>query len=134
MTADPAVANELINREIGQIDKITALNIAREEGEAIGRTLGKAEGEAIGEARGKAEGKADEKRAIAKKMLLNKMPIEQIIEITGLSKEELLDLENSSAKLRKVIQDMTKIMKEQFEAQFNVINKNFGEVFKELLS
>lgn len=46
--------------------------------------------------------------------------------------EQRLDLENSSAKLRKVIQDMTKIMKEQFEKQFKVINKNFGEVFKEL--
>ena len=46
--------------------------------------------------------------------------------------EQRLDLENSSNKLRKVIQDMTKIMKEQFEEQFKTINKNFGEVFKEL--
>lgn len=46
--------------------------------------------------------------------------------------EQRLDLENSSNKLKKVIQDMTKIMKEQFETQFKVINKNFGEVFKEL--
>ena len=46
--------------------------------------------------------------------------------------EQRLDLENSSNKLKKVIQDMTKIMKEQFEAQFKTINKNFGEVFKEL--
>ncbi len=46
--------------------------------------------------------------------------------------EERLDLENSSANLKKIIQDMTKIMKEQFAKQFNVINKNFGEVFTEL--
>ena len=46
--------------------------------------------------------------------------------------EQCLDLENASSKLKKVIQDMTKIMKEQFEKQFNIINKNFGEVFKEL--
>ena len=46
--------------------------------------------------------------------------------------EQRLDLENSSNKLKKVIQDMTKIMKEQFEEQFKIINKNFGEVFKEL--
>ena len=45
---------------------------------------------------------------------------------------ERLDLENSSANLKKVIQDMTKIMKEQFAKQFKVINKNFGEVFTEL--
>ena len=46
--------------------------------------------------------------------------------------EERLDLENSSTNLKKVIQDMTKIMKEQFAKQFKVINKNFGEVFTEL--
>jgi len=46
--------------------------------------------------------------------------------------EQRLDLEDSSSKLKKVIQDMTKIMKEQFEQQFKVINKNFGEVFSEL--
>lgn len=46
--------------------------------------------------------------------------------------EQRLDLENSSNKLRKVIADMTKTMKEQFEKQFKIINKNFGEVFSEL--
>ncbi len=46
--------------------------------------------------------------------------------------EQRLDLEDSSTKLKKVIQDMTKIMKEQFAKQFKVINKNFGEVFSEL--
>ena len=46
--------------------------------------------------------------------------------------EQRLDLENSSSKLKKVIQDMTKIMKEQFAEQFKTINKNFGEVFREL--
>lgn len=46
--------------------------------------------------------------------------------------EQRLDLENSINKLRKVISDMTAIMKEQFEKQFKAINKNFGEVFSEL--
>lgn len=46
--------------------------------------------------------------------------------------EQRLDLENSMEKLRKVIQNMTNIMKEQFESQFKIINRNFGEVFKEL--
>ena len=46
--------------------------------------------------------------------------------------EQRLDLEDSNAKLKKVIQDMTKIMKDQFEKQFKIINKNFNEVFKEL--
>ena len=46
--------------------------------------------------------------------------------------EQRLDLENSSNKLKKVILDMTKTMKDQFEKQFKIINKNFGEVFAEL--
>ena len=46
--------------------------------------------------------------------------------------EQRLDLENTSSKLKKVIQEMTNIMKEQFSKQFKIINKNFGEVFKEL--
>ena len=48
--------------------------------------------------------------------------------------EQRLDLEDSSAKLRKMISDMTITMKDQFAKQFKVINKNFGEVFKELFS
>ena len=46
--------------------------------------------------------------------------------------EQRLDLENTMAKLRKMIQDMMTIMKEQFKEKFELINKNFGEVFKEL--
>ncbi len=46
--------------------------------------------------------------------------------------EQRLDLEDGIAKLKKVIQDMTLIMKEQFAKQFEIINKNFGEIFKEL--
>ena len=46
--------------------------------------------------------------------------------------EQRLDLEDGMSKLKKVIQDMTNIMKEQFAKQFEIINKNFGEVFKEL--
>ncbi len=46
--------------------------------------------------------------------------------------EQRLDLENSIAKLKKVINDMTITMKEQFKKQFYIINQNFGEVFKEL--
>lgn len=49
-----------------------------------------------------------------------------------LMSEQRLDLENTMGKLRKVISDMTQIMKEQFKEKFKVINKNFGEVFAEL--
>ena len=46
--------------------------------------------------------------------------------------EQRLDLENTMSKLRKVISDMTQIMKEQFKEKFKVINKNFGEELAEL--
>ena len=43
-----------------------------------------------------------------------------------------LDIENSITKLRKIITEMTTVMKEQFEENFKIINKNFNEVFSEL--
>ena len=46
--------------------------------------------------------------------------------------EQRLDLETTMNKLRKIISEMTQIMKEQFKEKFKVINKNFDEVFKEL--
>lgn len=46
--------------------------------------------------------------------------------------EQRFDLEETMAKLRKIISEMTTIMKEQFKQQFEIINKNFGEVFREL--
>ena len=46
--------------------------------------------------------------------------------------EQRVDLENTMSKLRKMITDMTAIMEEQFKENFEVINKNFEEVFKEL--
>ncbi len=46
--------------------------------------------------------------------------------------EQRVDLESTMAKLRKIITDMTSIMKEQFKEKFELINKNFAEVFKEL--
>ena len=46
--------------------------------------------------------------------------------------EQRVDLEDTMAKLRKIISDMTNTMKEQFKTQFEIINKNFAEVFREL--
>lgn len=46
--------------------------------------------------------------------------------------EQRLDIENTMAKLREVIGEMTDTMKAQFIKQFKTINKDFGEVFKEL--
>ena len=46
--------------------------------------------------------------------------------------EQSLDLENTVAKLRKVISEMTQTMEQQFKEKFEIINKNFNEVFIEL--
>jgi chromosome segregation protein len=46
--------------------------------------------------------------------------------------EQRLDMENTAAKLRNIIQEMTQTMKEQFGEKFKEINKNFNEVFTEL--
>ena len=46
--------------------------------------------------------------------------------------EQRLDLENTVAKLRRVISEMTQTMEQQFKEKFEIINKNFNEVFIEL--
>ena len=46
--------------------------------------------------------------------------------------EQRLDLEEAAAKLRKIISEMTETMKKEFIEKFNIINKNFNEVFIEL--
>ena len=46
--------------------------------------------------------------------------------------EQRLDLENTIAKLRKMITEITDTMKKQFVEKFKLINKNFNEVFTEL--
>ncbi len=46
--------------------------------------------------------------------------------------EQRLDLENTMSKLRKIITDITATMKQQFKEKFEIINKNFGEVFSDL--
>lgn len=42
------------------------------------------------------------------------------------------DLIQSEEKLRKVIADITSVMKKQFVEQFEIINRNFNQVFREL--
>ena len=56
----------------------------------------------------------------------------QVKERYDFMSEQRLDLENTVAKLKKVITDMVDIMKKQFDKNFKIINKNFGEVFVQL--
>ena len=46
--------------------------------------------------------------------------------------EQRQDLEETMNKLQKMITDITTTMKQQFKEKFEIINKNFGEVFREL--
>ena len=48
--------------------------------------------------------------------------------------EQRLDLENTASKLRKIIGDMTTTMQNQFKEKFELINKNFNEVFTEVFN
>lgn len=64
------------------------LGNARLEGHAEGR----AEGRVEGRAEGRAEGKTEEKNAIALKMRQAGLPIEQIMQFTGLSEENIKSL------------------------------------------
>jgi chromosome segregation protein len=69
---------------------------------------------------------------------LGSVNVDSIDEYKELSKrydfmcEQRLDIENTMAKLRDVIGEMIDTMKEQFIKQFNIINKDFGMVFREL--
>ena len=73
LTGDEAVKRLAFLREKWEMDRISDINYARSEGE----TEGKKEGEKI------------KQKEIAKKMLKEKMPIELIIKITELTKEEV---------------------------------------------
>ena len=83
---DRDVYDALTIRELNEYDRKAALNYAKEKGEAEGRAEGLKTGRAEGERKNKIE--------TAKKMLEMNMPKEQIIEITGLTEEELKNIDN----------------------------------------
>ena len=60
-----------------------------EEGREKGRAEGRAEGKAEGRAEGKAEGIAETLQAVARNMKSQGLPIEMIVNTTGLSKEDV---------------------------------------------
>ena len=78
---DGRAEGEVIGRAEGEA-------IGRAEGEAIGRAEGEAKGRAEGEAKGRAEGRIE----IAKSLKQLGVPTETIMQATGMSEQELLDL------------------------------------------
>jgi len=81
-------------------DIANAKREAEERAEARGEARGRAEGQAKGmkegiekgKAEGEAKGKAEEKIAIAAKMLKTGLPIDVIVEITGLPEAKVKSL------------------------------------------
>ena len=70
----------------------TAKNDGRAEGEAKGRAEGEAKGRAEGEAKGRAEGRIEGRIEIAKSLKQLGVPAETIMQATGMSEQELLEL------------------------------------------
>lgn len=75
------------------------------------------------------------KRSISRLGAVNYQAIEQyeiILERHTRYEEQLNDLSKAEKDLRSIITDLSKAMVERFNAEFEKINKNFGETFKEL--
>ena len=78
--------------ERAEMDFVSAISSAELRGKEIGRAEGLTEGIAKGRTEGKAEGKKIQALETAKKMLQADFDIHQIIELTGLSESEILQL------------------------------------------
>lgn len=84
-TRDERLAYE--RAKIGLMDDLDIMETARNEGEQIGIAKGKEEG--------REEGREEEKIHLAKKMLSKQKPMEEIIELTELSQEEIERIKSS---------------------------------------
>ncbi|MBO5348604.1 MAG: hypothetical protein J6A89_02115, partial [Clostridia bacterium] len=80
LTGDEETRRLAYLREKAIRDEMAAMSKARKEGKAEGKE------------EGREEGKEEQKNIIAKKMLAKKMDINLIMEITGLTKEEIESL------------------------------------------
>ena len=92
ITSDRELMNAIINMDMAEMDNAQRITDARLKGEEEGIK----KGEAIGEARGEARGKRENKFEIARKLLNMKMSVEDIIEATGLTKEEVENLKSEN--------------------------------------
>lgn len=86
LTGDAAVRRMAELREKWEMDEIAVKKHAER--------IGKEEGRREGRIEGNVEGRMAEKKETAKKLLLKNMKIEEIIEITGLTEEEIKETKN----------------------------------------
>ena len=84
------------NQELVDYEAVTKANkdaVAREaQVREEGKEEGRVEGEEKGRIAGEEKGRAEEKKAVARKMLVKKQTIADIMEITGLSEEQIRNL------------------------------------------
>jgi predicted transposase YdaD len=82
-----------------QLDKEEAFQDGLTKGQAAGEAKGRAEGEAKGraegEAKGRAEGEYRKALQIAEQMLRRNMPLDFVMEISGLDFDTVADLKNT---------------------------------------
>lgn len=76
-------------RQKGEYEYNTRLRYDKEKARAEGLAEGRAEGREEGRAEGRVEGEKLAKNTFAKKLLKANFSIEQILELTGLSKDEI---------------------------------------------
>ena len=89
LNSDAAFVYGLTPEEDEMLVRNTRDELVRREALAKGLAEGKAEGKTEGLAEGKVEGKAEGKAEIATNLLKENYPIEKIIKVTGLTKEEI---------------------------------------------
>ena len=94
LLADKETMEEIRKRRMAEMDRNSIISIA----EGRGREAGRKEGKAEGKEEGRKEGKKEEKIEIAKKMLAKNKPIEEIIEFTDLTQEEIKKLQKNKEK------------------------------------
>jgi predicted transposase/invertase (TIGR01784 family) len=92
VTRDKEFLRQYNLREMAMSDYTTGINTAMEKGIEKGRAEGIEKGRVEGEARGEAKGEAKNKLETAQKLLLKKMPVKDIAEVTGLSLAEIKKL------------------------------------------
>ena len=84
------------NQELVDYEAVTKANkdaVARDaQVREEGKEEGRVEGEEKGRIAGEEKGRAEEKKAVARKMLAKKQTIADIMEITGLSEEQIHSL------------------------------------------
>ena len=94
LTGDEEIKRLTEVRLMSELEEQSALATARAKGTEEGLKQGKEEGLK----QGKEEGLKQGKEEIAKKLLEMNLPLKQIIEVTGLSKEELEKIEKNNIK------------------------------------